>query len=143
MIRDRLIGAWKLVKFEGWTAAGRIYSPMGRGAEGYIVYSTDGHVSVSLSRGDREPDPGARRFQQLDDAVVARLSRGYMAYAGAFEVNEERAVARHHFELCLDPAMIGTLQERHVRFPADDLLELSVPAGESGLDKSALLWRRA
>src|ERR1700710_920179 len=98
MIRDRLIGAWKLVKFEGWTAEGRLYSPMGRGAQGYIVYSADGHVSVSLSRGDREADPARRPSQHLDEPAAARLSRGYMAYAGAFEVNEERAVARRHFE---------------------------------------------
>lgn len=143
MIRDRLLGAWKLVKFEGWTGAGRPYSPMGRTATGYIVYTPDGHVSVNLSRGDRPPVAPDRPWHQMDDATLLPLARAYMAYAGPFEVDEERAVARHHFEMCLDPTMIGTLQERHIRFPADDLLELSVEPGASGLDKSALIWRRA
>ncbi|MDO7842154.1 lipocalin-like domain-containing protein [Sphingomonas immobilis] len=143
MIRERLLGAWKLVTFEAWTADGRQYSPMGRAGQGYIVYSPDGHVSVSLSRGDRQADDAGRPIHRLDDAGAAALARSYTAYAGPFEVDEERAVARHHFELSLDPTMIGTLQERHVRFPADDLLELSVKPGASGLDTSTVLWRRA
>lgn len=142
-IRDRLLGAWKLERYEAWHADGRVYSPMGRSGQGYIVYAPGGYVSVSLSRADRVPDPDGTPLHRLGDAPAADLARGYMAYAGSFEVDEDRAVARHHFELCLDPTMIGTLQERHVRFPEDDLLELSVRAGECGLDESRLLWRRA
>ena len=142
MIRDRLLGAWKLVKFEAWTPEGRTYSPLGRTPQGYIVYSPDGHVSVSLSRGDRIADAEGRTIHRLVDADAASLARSYAAYAGPFEVDEDRAIARHHFELSLDPMLIGTLQERHVRFPADGLLELSVEAGAAGLDRSALLWRR-
>ncbi|MET0371612.1 MAG: lipocalin-like domain-containing protein [Sphingobium sp.] len=143
MIRDRLLGAWKLEKYEAWTDEGRPFSPFGRAAQGYIVYSPDGHVSVSLSRADRTPDADRCPLYRLGDPAAGILARSYMAYAGPFEVDEARAVARHHFELCLDPTMIGTLQERHVRFPADNLLELSVEPGASGLEKSALIWRRA
>lgn len=67
-----------------------------------------------------------------------------MAYAGAFSVDEERAIVTHNFELCLDPALIGTLQERHARFVDADHLELTVP--QYKLDRFeapiTLLWQR-
>jgi hypothetical protein len=143
-IRDRLIGAWSLVSFESRLPDGRVSSPLGRGAQGHIVYSANGIVSVNLSRGDRVA-PGAGRLYQLrNDDEIAAVARGYMAYSGRFEVDEARAVARHHFELCIDPALIGTLQERHIRF-FDDRLELSVlDASEvNGIGSpSALVWQR-
>jgi hypothetical protein len=140
-IRERLVGAWGLVSFEGTMADGRIISPMGRGAQGHIVYSDNGFVSVNLSRADRVLTGEDSRFDVRSDSDVAGVSRGYMAYSGPFEVDEERAVARHHFDLCLDPALIDTLQERHVRF-FDDKLELSVRQAPGVSIPSALVWIR-
>ncbi|MET0137547.1 MAG: lipocalin-like domain-containing protein [Sphingobium sp.] len=140
-IRERLVGAWGLVSFEGTMADGRIVSPMGRGAQGHIVYSDNGFVSVNLSRADRILTGGETRFDARGDCDIAGVARGYMAYSGAFEVDETRAIARHHFDLCLDPALIGTLQERHVRF-FDDKLELSVRQAPGVSIPSALVWKR-
>jgi len=142
-VRERLIGAWELVTFESRLPDGRTVSAMGRRATGHIVYSDNGLVSVNLSRAGRVPEEKDTLFHDRSDAAVAEIARGYMAYSGRFEVNEERSVARHHFDLCLDPALIGTLQERHVRF-FDDKLELSVPdAGVEGVGfPSTLVWRR-
>ena len=142
-IRERLIGAWSLVSFESRLPDGRTSSPLGRGAQGHIVYSDNGIVSVNLSRGDRVAG-GSGLFQFRSDDEIAAVARGYMAYSGHFEVDEERAVARHRFELCIDPALVGTLQERHVRF-FDDKLELSVKdASEvNGVgNPSTLVWQR-
>jgi hypothetical protein len=46
--------------------------------------------------------------------------------------------------LYLDPARVGTLQERHVAFHDDDHLELSVPSyqGERFEASLSLMWRR-
>lgn len=141
-IRDQLIGAWELVEFESTLPDGRIFSPLGRRAQGSIVYSDNGIVSVNLTRGDRPRGGGSALFHALDDASVGPIVRGYMAYSGKFEVYEDRAVARHHFDLCLDPALIGTLQERHIAFPGEDLLELSVRAADGVENPARLLWRR-
>lgn len=141
-IREKLIGAWTLVTFESTLPDGRVISTMGRNAQGSIVYSEDGVVSVNLARGDRPTDRDGARFHALGDEVVGPIARGYMAYAGPFEVYEDRAVARHHFDMCLDPALIGTLQERHIAFPGEDLLELSVKGAPGVENPSRLLWRR-
>jgi hypothetical protein len=144
MLKERLIGAWELVSFASTLPDGRTVSPLGRGAHGTIVYAQNGLVSVNLARADR-PSPGADKlFSLRADGYVAAAARGYMAYAGRFEVDEERALAIHHFDMCIDPSLIGTVQERHIRL-FDDKLELSVidPPQGNGVDfPSTLLWRR-
>jgi len=52
-LREQLIGAWRLVSFTAELRDGRVISPMGRAAEGLIVYSDSGVVSVNLSVGGR------------------------------------------------------------------------------------------
>ena len=141
MLRDRMIGAWLLVSFQSTLPDGRVVSPMGRRAEGSIIYSADGMVSVNLSNFGRARGNEGTLWQSLDDPLVGPVARGYMAYSGAFEVDEERAMARHHFDLCLDPALVGTLQERHIRF-VNGMLELSVREAEGVTFPSNLLWQR-
>lgn len=141
MLRDRLIGAWELVAFESTLADGRVIAAMGRRAVGSIVYSADGYVSVNLSHGGRERGGEGVFWHALDDDVAGPVARRYMAYSGRFEVDEAQEMARHHFDMCLDPALIGTLQERHIRFE-DDMLELSVRRAEGVDNPSRLLWRR-
>jgi hypothetical protein len=141
VLRDRLIGAWLLVSFESTLADGRVIPAMGRRAEGSIVYSADGYVSVNLTHGNRQRGGEGTFWHMLDDALAGPVARRYMAYSGRFEIDEEREVARHHFDLCLDPALVGTLQERHIRF-VDGLLELSVREAPGVDNPSRLLWRR-
>jgi hypothetical protein len=141
VLRDQLIGAWLLVSFESTLPDGRVVSAMGRKAEGSIVYSADGYVSVNLTHGNRQREGADIFWHALDDALAGPLARQYMAYSGRFEVDEERRVARHHFDLCLDPALTGTLQERHIRF-IDGMLELSVREADGVAHPSRLLWRR-
>lgn len=141
MLRDQLIGAWVLEAFESTLADGRVIAAMGRRAEGSIVYSADGYVSVNLSHGGRERGGDGIFWHVLDDAFAGPVARRYMAYSGRFEVDEARQMARHHFDICLDPALVGTLQERHIRF-VDDMLELSVRQAEGVDNPSRLLWRR-
>ena len=141
MIRDRLLGAWGLVSFESTLPSGKVISPLGRHPHGHIIYAPNGYVSVNLARRGRPVRKYALGFHALTDAAVSQVARAYMAYSGPFEIDEERALARHHFEICLDPFLIGTLQERHIRF-IDGLLELSLRHA-SGVDyPSRLLWRR-
>jgi hypothetical protein len=143
MLRDQLLGAWTLLSCTGRTPSGRVFYPMGEGVQGRLLYTADGHVGVNLMAAQRPRGGHGTRFDALGDADLGPLARGYMAYSGPFEVDDERGVVRHHFELCLDPALIGTLQERHVLLEGDEL-ELSVPEYDLK-DKQlpmSLRWRR-
>lgn len=140
MIEEQIMGAWELVSFLGFLPDGGILSPMGRGVTGSIVYAP-GYVSVNLMRGNRERAEPETLLSHLPDAVAGPMARSYFAYAGPYHIDEERAVIIHDFRFCLDPALIGTVQERHVRL-FDDKLELSVKAAVGSALPSALLWRR-
>ncbi|WP_067650688.1 lipocalin-like domain-containing protein [Nocardia harenae] len=143
-LRERLVGAWRLVTFTGRTRSGRTIHLMGEHATGHLLYSADGFVSVNLMRADRPRGEHGTRLDELDDAFAGVLARTYLAYSGPYELYEERALVRHHFELCLDPDLIGTLQERRVEFFGDEL-ELSVPTPQiPGTQLPLFLrWRRA
>jgi len=140
-IQDRILGAWELISFVGYRPDGAEISPMGRQASGSLVYAP-GYVSANLSRGDRVRNAPDTMFHNLADADLALVARGYMAYSGPYAIDEERAVITHDFRMCIDPALIGTVQERHVRF-LDDKLELSVRAAAGVALPSTLVWRRA
>lgn len=143
-LRDRLIGAWDLLSFSGRTPSGKTFYPMGPKATGRLLYSADGQVAVSLAEADRtRPDPDTR-MPLLNDAAAGPIARTYLAYAGPFTFDETTHIVTHTFELCLDPARVGTLQERLVTFHDDDRLELSVAAyrGEPLATPLALLWER-
>jgi Lipocalin-like domain len=143
-LRERLIGGWTLLSFTGKTPSGRTFFPMGAGVSGRLVYSANGQVSVNLMEADRPRADPTTRMALLDDAAAAPLARTYLAYAGPFSVDESSGIVTHNFELCLDPARVGTLQDRHVVFHGDDELELSVPSyqGERFEASLSLLWRR-
>jgi hypothetical protein len=142
MIRERILGVWSLILAETTLPDGRIITPMGANARGRIIYSPEGYVSVNLMNPDRARATPEKVFRALSDADIAPLARGYMAYSGPFEIDESKALARHHFDLCLDAALIGTLQERRVRFIGDDQLELSLRPGPGAENPSRLLWKR-
>jgi hypothetical protein len=128
------------VSFESTLPDGRVVAPMGRQVTGTILYADNGFVSVNLARGGRER-VGGSFWQTAPDEVIGPPARAYMAYAGRFEVDEQRRVARHHFDMCLDPALIGTLQERQISFEGE-LLELSVVEAAGADNPGRLLWHR-
>jgi lipocalin-like protein len=45
-----LIGEWKLVSCENRAADGQVTYPMDTDALGYVLYTTDGRFSVTISR---------------------------------------------------------------------------------------------
>jgi hypothetical protein len=44
-----LVGAWWLVSWENRAADGQVTYPMGADATGYLMYTADGHCSVTIS----------------------------------------------------------------------------------------------
>ncbi|WP_242123925.1 lipocalin-like domain-containing protein [Sphingobium sp. Sx8-8] len=138
MIGEKILGAWELESFIATLEDGRQVSPFGRHPEGSIVY-TRGYVSVNMARGGRARDHDVPYHASGDD-VAGPLARNYMAYSGPYRIDEARQVITHDFRFCLDPALVGTLQERHARL-YDDKLELTVKQSV-GTMPSTLIWRR-
>jgi hypothetical protein len=115
-----LRGTWRL---ESWSLVyedGRPPEfPLGEDAVGYLMYTTDGHVSASLARANRPPlDPASAGSK-------AQAFDAFFGYAGRFE------------------ARAGVNSLRHVELDGDRLI-LTGPDFSPGSPRShRILWRRA
>ena len=123
-LRERLIGAWKLVSYVEKPVDGSepVY-PMGEKLEGIIIYAPDGYMSVQLMSPDRA------KFASGDwsggtDEEIKEAARGYFAYSGPFHIDEEKKILTHSMFVSLDPNWLGQTQTRVVKIEGD-MLHLS------------------
>src|SRR5437868_1649705 len=91
-----LVGTWRLISWETRDADGTVHYPMGRDAQGYIMYSPDGYMSVLITASGRPPfeagDLGGGTQQELAQAASTCI-----AYSGRYEVQPGRVL--HYVEL--------------------------------------------
>ncbi len=104
MIRDALVGTWKLVLWENRSADGQITYPLGKDAEGLIMYGDDGYMFVAIMRARRAPF-GAGDLLGGSAEEKARAAETYVSYCGRYDVKGDRVV--HHVELSLFPNWVG------------------------------------
>lgn len=130
-----LLGGWRL---ESWSLVhndGRPEEfPLGRNAEGLILYTSGGQVSATLMRGGRTakaPESDAERATAFDEAF---------AYAGRYEVRD--GTVFHSIEVATNPALIGVTSTRHIKLDGDRLT-LSGPDFATGTGRTQMIvWRR-
>jgi hypothetical protein len=146
MLKDKLLGTWKLVSFTGTDEEGATVHIMGEDATGFICYSQDGWVSVEILRAGR-PRYAVPDTELGSDEQTLAAARGMFAYAGRFSVDEENQIVYHELEFSLIPNWIGSRQKRYVRF-ADGGATLILTAdpvriGRDGKKRNtALVWAR-
>lgn len=140
--RSRLFGAWTLEGYDAHDDAGDPFLPLGPEPSGLLVYAEPDRMSAQLMAGGRPRWPKAGVPDRLE--AIAGLAESYLAYAGAFEVDEEAGVVSHIPDLSLIPNWVGRPQERHMTFSDDDrALTLSVPGPSPGAPPAyRLAWRR-
>ena len=135
-----LVGAWRLVSWENRCADGQVTYPLGPDAVGYIIYTSDGHVSVAIMRTKRS------RFA-VDDLLGGTIEEramaeaSYVSYAGTYEVQKGMVV--HHVEVSLFPNWVGAVQERFYECTGDRLSLHTTPMLLGGLEQRGyLIWER-
>jgi hypothetical protein len=112
---DSLIGAWRLLSFEFRNKDGQVRYPFGEDAVGYIIYSEDGYLAITIMS-------------------------AFFSYCGRYEVRGDRVI--HHLEVSLFPNWIGVDLERIFELE-DNRLILSAPLLWSGVEQSArTIWER-
>ena len=137
---DALVGAWRLVSWENRAADGQVTYPMGSDALGCLLYTADGHFSVTISRRGRAGF-AAGDLLSASAEEQARAVEGFVAYAGRYSFHGDRVI--HHVELSLFPNWVGSDQERWIEL-AEDRLTLSASplllAGRQQIPR--LVWER-
>ena len=144
-LRDKLIGAWKLVSYEERPVDGSpTFYPMSEKPSGIIMYTPDGYMSAQLMNPGRKPFSSGDWFKGTDEDYKQEAST-YIAYSGPFHVDEEKQTLTHSMFVSLFPNWIGQTQPRVVKIEADTLhLSTASPIQSSGRTvNSYLVWTRA
>src|SRR5258706_4241376 len=88
-LRERLIGAWKLVSYVEKPVDGSApFYPMGEEPQGIIMYTPDGYMSAQLMRLGRPQFASGDWFRGSDEEIKEE-ALGYIAYCGQFHTDEE------------------------------------------------------
>lgn len=146
MLKEKLLGTWKLISFTGMDEEGATAYIMGEDATGFICYSQDGWISVEILREGR-PRYDIPDTELGTDEQTLAAARGMFAYAGRFTVDEENQIVYHDLEFSLIPNWIGSRQKRYVRLEDDgETLVLTADPTRIGRDgkrrRTTLRWTR-
>jgi hypothetical protein len=131
MIRDQLIGVWRLMSYEFRLADGILIRPMGEGVQGILIYTANGYVSLHIFDPER-PKFAADDFMKGAPEEVQQAFEGSMAYYGTFEVDEQKAMVIHHVQGCTFPNWVGVDRVQFYEFVRDQLLLTTLPMSLSG-----------
>ena len=139
--KEELNGTWQL---ESWTIG---YSdrddftyPYGEEPQGLLLYTTDGWMSASISRKEREQLPQDVSFRKLPDEARAEAFSSYFHYAGRYRVVEGDVI--HYVTQSLNPNFPGSEQLRHAELDGQTL----VLSGKDQVGETArfhsLVWHK-
>jgi len=138
-IRQRFLGAWRLVVDENIAADGKItYPDFGPHGAGYLVYSPDGHMCVGLMNPDR---PKWREPRTPTDKEKILLFDSFYAYCGRYEIREAEHLMIHYPELASTPDYVDSTQPRPYTFNGDRLTSTG-PNTEPGGGTYRITWEK-
>ncbi len=138
----RFVGVWSLEAIHDRLPDGRVedHPDFGPNPAGRIVYTDSGHVSVQFMRTGRT----AWKSEDVPTGLErAEAARGYGAYAGRYEVDEDVGVVLHHVETALIPNRVGVTLTRTFSFEGDRLMLSPPRLLRGGVEVNrTLVWRR-
>lgn len=139
-MRSLLIGTWQLICCETRDSHGQVFEPWGKNAVGWLIYTVEGYVSVTIMRGDRA-SCGLEHIEHATLEEKAQLVDGYGSYVGLYEIQENKIF--HHVKASLFPNWVATVQERFFHFNNKDLVLYATTAwDEEHFQTDTLIWRK-
>ncbi|WP_454743935.1 lipocalin-like domain-containing protein [Cupriavidus necator] len=143
-VRDKLIGAWRMIDWRIDQAGVSVDPPLGPVGEcgGLLIYTEAGVMSAMLSKKKRMRFSG----NSLDGGTVEEKKIAYetiISYAGTYEVDEASSAVVHHVEYATFPNFVGQDLRRLCIFDGNTL-KLDTPPMEFGGKSMAsfILWER-
>ncbi len=136
-VQGRLVGTWRLVQYETVDEDGRRSRPYGD-AVGRLTYDVRGNMTGQVMRPNRAPVVlGEGSAQQVRAAYI-----GYIAYFGTYEVADDGRSVVHQVDGSLNPAWVGGIQMRTMRFDGDRLILHANVEKAGGIVRHELTWER-
>ncbi|NPV92729.1 MAG: lipocalin-like domain-containing protein [Firmicutes bacterium] len=141
MGKEAVLGAWRLAHFEYRAADGTAFKPYGEEPLGILIYEPGGYMSGMIGKKGRK-NISVEDLGRISEAEKLSLAEGYMAYAGRYEVLDDRVL--HSIQASFIPNWIGTQFTRFYRFEEGRLLLQTPPTNFRGRDfVGYLTWERA
>ena len=140
---NRLLGVWGLVNYTEEQSGREDILPFGPDPQGFLIYTADGFVSAQLMRTGR-PDFHSSDWLHGTTQEYQASGSGYIAYCGAYEVDEEMATITHIPTVSLLPNLIGRRQCRSIDLEGGRLVlrAAEVPVAGGVYVTSRLEWKR-
>lgn len=135
MKAEMLLGVWELLSCEGRSADGESFLPYGPQPIGKLIYTDDGHLSVTLMKSGRSVFASEDISKSTADEVVAAFN-SFDSYSGRWNLEEETGRIEHVIEAGRIPNWVGKTHVRHCSFE-DRCLTLATDEFSMG-DKT---WR--
>lgn len=141
MATNPLIGTWRLISYEARTGDGAVSYPLGKNPSGFILYSEDGYMSVTMMSANRTNYASSDLRAGTPEEKLA-AAETYLSYSGKYTFEGDRVL--HHVEVSFFPNRVGTTQVRHLTL-SGNTVTLRTPAMLiSGEQQTAeLVWQRA
>ncbi|WP_157720594.1 lipocalin-like domain-containing protein [Friedmanniella luteola] len=133
-----LEGSWQLVQWRRIAPDGTVSYPLGTDAEGLLVYTADGRMSVVMTGADRTAITGGDPLGGPVEERAAAYS-SCLAYTGTYE--RQGDVVVHRVGGSLYPNWSDTVQPRTI-VQRDGQLVLLTP-DQPGSPVNELAWQRA
>jgi Lipocalin-like domain len=139
--KEDLSGTWQLESWTiGYSDRDEFTSPYGDEPQGLLMYTTDGWMSASIGRRERNRLPEDVSFRKLPDAVKGEAYSSYFHYAGRYRVVDGDVI--HYVTQSLNPNFPGTEQLRHAELDGQTLV-LSGKDQQGDVTRfHSLVWHR-
>jgi Lipocalin-like domain len=142
MLKDKLLGTWKMISSEFRRADGQTTYPFGKNATGRIIYDTSGNMSAQIMRPGRPAFASGDSLRGTPEEIKAAFE-GLLSYFGTYDVDEQKGTVTHHVESAYFPNWEGKDQVRIIGFDGERLTLSTPPIPAEGTTVTGVLtWER-
>ena len=142
MKAEMLLGVWELINCEGRSDNGQSFLPYGPHATGKLIYTEDGHLTVTLMNSDRPLFASEDISKSTAEEVAAAFS-SFDSYSGRWSLDENSGRIEHIIEAGRIPNWVGKTHFRYCSVE-DGCLTLSTEQFSMGENtwRVYVKWRR-
>src|SRR5918995_540847 len=141
MASNPLMGTWRLLSWENRSVEDdEVSYPLGKDAEGYIMYNPDGYMFVAIMSPYRINFAGGDLLSGTPEEE-AKAEETFLSYCGPYDFRGETVI--HHIEISSFPNWSGVEQERLVEVGGNRVTLSTPPILIQGKQQTAhLIWER-
>ena len=136
-----IAGTWRLVSYSSKDENGNVGYPLGENAVGYIMYTSDGYMSASMSSNNR-PKRSSNDLTGGTREEKAGEAETYITYCGTYEFHKDRVI--HNIEIALFPNRVGSSQIRYYKIKGSSIVLTTPPISIDNKPQiCTIIWERA